>query len=312
MHRISIIAFDHVVPSDLSVPVDIFPRVEAEGVAKPYEVTVCATKRKVRAGLIDFVVPHGLDVLRNADTIIVPGISSLDQMPPAPILTALRRAAERGARIASICSGSMILAEAGLLDGLTATSHWQAVPELSRRYPRVKFDSSPLYIDNGRILTSAGASAGLDLCLYMIRQDYGATAAAHSARLAVVSLERTGNQAQFVVNTPHETTSNFGSVLEWMEKNSSKNISLDEMAGKAGMSTRTFRRRFMQLTGQPPQRWLRRIRLYRAQQMLEETDLTVEAISEKSGLGSTTMMREHFWQEFRTTPTSYRQSFAVR
>lgn len=311
MHRISVLAFDHVVPSDLALPADLFPAVEVKGVPKPYELKVCSQRRRIRTGFFDIMTSHGLSELPNADTIIVPGIPSLQKMPSAPLLDALREAAARGTRIASICTGAAILAEAGILDGLQATAHWAMVPELIRRYPKVDFNAAPLYVDNGRILTSAGASAGFDLCLYLVRRDYGAAAAARSARLAVMSLERHGNQAQFLVGGPPTSGAGLGPVLEWMEKNFSRSLSLQAMAKKAGMSTRTFRRRFHEQTQQTPQRWLRRVRLHRAQELLEGTGLSIEAIAEKSGLGSAAILREHFWKEFRTTPTAYRQSFAT-
>jgi putative intracellular protease/amidase len=200
MHSVSVLALDGVLAFDLSTPLEVFGRARLPDGRVAYTVRVCAPHDEVDAGAFGLRSTNGLDALAGADTIILPGLAD----PTAPVsddvLEALRAAAEGGTRIASICVGAFTLAAAGLLDGLRATTHWAAAKELSRRYPEVEVDAGVLYVDNGGILTSAGAAAGLDLCLYMIRQDHGSAVAADAARLAVMPLQRDGGQAQYIVH----------------------------------------------------------------------------------------------------------------
>jgi transcriptional regulator GlxA family with amidase domain len=232
--------------------------------------------------------------------------------PPSPqALDALRRAALGGARIASVCSGAFVLAEAGLLDGLRATTHWVAAGQLARRYPRIKVDPDVLYVDNGRILTSAGAAASLDMCLHMIRADLGSAVAADAARMSVMPLEREGGQAQFIVHEqpPVPRGSTLEPVLEWIEDNLGGEITLGAMAARSGMSERTFSRRFREQTGTTPLQWLLRARVRRAQYLLENSDHPVERIARQAGFGSPTAFRERFRRVVGTTPQAYRGAF---
>lgn len=201
MHTVAIVALDGVVPFDLSIPTEVFGRVRLPGGGEGYQVRVCGVSPEVHAGAFVMKTRHGLSALARADTIILPGITDVSAPAPPRLLSALRAAAARGTRIASICSGAF-LAAAGLLDGLRATTHWLATEELARRHPAVQVDPNVLYVDNGQLLTSAGAAAGLDLCLHLVRRDYGAAVAADAARLAVMPLERTGGQSQFITHVP--------------------------------------------------------------------------------------------------------------
>src|ERR1700755_3357118 len=195
MKRVAVVAFDGVVPFDLSVPCEVFGRAILANGRPAYEVRICGERREVDAGLFRIRARYGLAALAWADTVIVPGIANAQLPISSQLLRAIRRAGERGARVASICSGALVLARTGLLDGQSATTHWLAASELARCHPQIEVDANVLYVDNGRVLTSAGAAAGLDLCLYMVRRDWGAAVAADTARLSVMPLERAGGQA---------------------------------------------------------------------------------------------------------------------
>ncbi len=195
MHIVAVVAYHGVLPFDLAMPCEVFARVAVPGVAEPYRVKVCGTARTVRAGLVDLRAPYRLADVAGARTVILPGIADPGVPVSREVISTVRDAAEQGARVASICTGAFVLAATGLLDGLRATTHWAAAPMLAAAYPAVVVDPGVLFVDNGEILTSAGAAAGLDLCLHMVRRDYGPAAAAHAARLAVMPLERDGGQA---------------------------------------------------------------------------------------------------------------------
>jgi transcriptional regulator GlxA family with amidase domain len=242
--------------------------------------------------------------------VIVPGIADLDQPIPDDVLRTIRRAIDRGARVASICSGAFVLAATGGLDGLRATTHWRGAAELARRFPDVAVDPNVLYVDNGQVLTSAGAAAGLDLCLHLVRRDLGAVMAAEVARAAVMPLERAGGQAQFIVHEPPESDyTSIGQLLTWIEQNLRRDLSLPVVARRAAMSTRTLSRRFSEQVGGTPAQWITRARIRRAQRLLETTDLAVERIAAEAGFRSATVMREHFGQIVGTTPLNYRRAF---
>jgi transcriptional regulator GlxA family with amidase domain len=225
-------------------------------------------------------------------------------------LVALRNAAARGARIASICGGAFILAATGLLDSLRATTHWVAASELARRYPNVEVDANVLFVDNGQFLTSAGAAAGLDLCLYMIRQDHGSAVAADAARISVMPLERDGGQAQFIAHEPPTPDGiTLEPVLRWMEENAQRELRLEDIAAQAMMSTRTLSRRFREQTGTTPLQWLNRARLRKAQCLLETTGHSVEWIASHVGFGSSTTFRDQFKHLVGISPQAYRRAF---
>jgi transcriptional regulator GlxA family with amidase domain len=258
-------------------------------------------------------VPWRLATLRRADTIIVPGIYPMDRPVPEELIRALRRATARGARVASICTGAFVLARTGALNGLKATTHWLATQELARRYPKIDVNPDVLYVDNGKILTSAGAAAGLDLCLHLVRRDLGAAVAARTARLAVMPLERAGGQAQFIEHEPpnvNEKTA-MGPLLLWIEKNVEKELSLPVIARQAAMSTRTLGRRFVERVGATPAQWVAAARVRRAEQLLETTSLPVEEVAARSGFRSASVLREHFAEVVGASPVSYRRCFGL-
>src|SRR5215831_7901458 len=244
-HLVAVVAFDGVVLGDLSTPCEIFGWVRGRDGRPLYDVRVCSVGPEVTSQHVTLRVPWRLSSLRHADTVIVPGIADLDQPIPKALLNAIRSAADRGARVASICTGAFVLAATGVLDGLRATTHWLAAAELARRHPSVDVDANVLYVDNGRVLTSAGAAAGFDLCLHMVRRDLGADVAASVARLAVMPLERTGGQAQFIEHVPpSDAVTAMTPLLGWMEQNLARDLPLPVIAARAAMSTRTLSRRF--------------------------------------------------------------------
>ena len=310
MHSVSLLALDGVLAFDLSTPLEVFGRARLPDGRAAYTVRVCAPHEEVDAGAFGLSTTNGLDTLAGADTIIVPGLADPTAQISGDVLEALRAAAEGGTRIASICVGAFTLAAAGLLDGLRATTHWAAAKELARRYPEVEVDAGVLFVDNGRILTSAGAAAGLDLCLYMIRRDHGSAVAADAARLAVMPLERDGGQAQYIV---HEQLgadgSNLQPLLHWIEENAHRELTLDDLATRAKMSTRTLNRRFREQTAATPMQWLRRSRVRRSQHLLETTGHSVERIALQVGFGSPTSFRDHFKRLVGTSPQAYRRGF---
>ncbi|WP_019546001.1 GlxA family transcriptional regulator [Streptomyces sulphureus] len=312
MHTIAVLALDHVIPFDLGTPIEVFTRTRLPDGRPGYRLRVCAEHPDIDAGAFALRAPWGLDAVRTADTVIVPGTAEpLAPLPPA-VAETLRTAAGDGSRIASICSGTFQLAAAGLLDGLRATTHWAAADHLAALHPSVDVDPDVLYVDNGQILTSAGAAAGLDLCLHMIRSDYGSAVAADAARLSVMPLEREGGQAQFIVQ-PHPATPR-GSLLEpllaWLQENLSSDLTLDDLAAHAGTSTRTLIRRFRDQTGTTPLQWLHRARIRQAQHLLETTDHPVERIGTQVGFGSATAFRDRFRRVTGVSPQAYRRTFS--
>ncbi|GAA0343888.1 AraC family transcriptional regulator [Actinoallomurus spadix] len=302
---------DETVVFDLAIPVEVFGRVRLPDGRRPYRVRACGPRPHVPTEIFTIHPPWGLEALADADTIIVPGRSETAGPPPADVLESLRDAAARGTRIASICGGAFILAATGLLDGLAATTHWTAAQQFAELFPKVEVRPDVLYVDNGQLLTSAGASAGLDLCLHMVRRDLGSAVAADAARLAVTPLEREGGQAQYIVHEHHPVPR--GSLLEpaltWIEEHLGEELTLETMAARCGMSTRTFSRRFREHTGTTPLQWLLRARVRRAQYLLEHTDHSVERIAVQAGFGSATAFRDRFKRVAGTTPHAYRAAF---
>ncbi|MEV0679041.1 helix-turn-helix domain-containing protein [Actinosynnema sp. NPDC050436] len=311
MHTVAVLALDKVIPFDLSTPIEVFTRTRLPDGRPAYRLRVCGVTPTVDAGAFTVQAPWGLEGLAGADTIIVPGCADLDAPVPDDVLDALRRAAARTTRIASICSGAFVLAATGLLDGLRATTHWACAALLARRYPAVEVDPGVLYVDNGRYLTSAGAAAGLDLCLHLIRRDHGSAVAADAARLSVMPLEREGGQAQFVVHDlpPVPRGSALEPLLRWMEDNAARDLALTDLARQAGMSTRTLNRRFREQTGDTPVQWLLRARVRQAQHLLESTDHPVDLVGARTGFGSPTAFRDRFRRVVGTSPHAYRAAF---
>ena len=314
MHTVAVLALPTVIPFDLSTPIEVFTRTRLPDGRPGYRVQVCAETPDIDAGAFTLRAPFGLDALARADTIIVPGTNALAASLSEAVHAALRQAAANGTRIASICTGTFPLAASGLLDGLRATTHWAAAGALASAFPEVEVDPDVLYVDNGQILTSAGAAAGLDLCLHLIRRDYGSAVAADAARLCVMPLEREGGQAQFIVHdhtpAPAPAGAALEPVLEWLRANLAAPLTLEEIAAHAGVSTRTLIRRFREQTGTTPLQWLHRARIRQAQHLLESTGHSVERIGAQAGFGSPTAFRDRFKQTTGISPLSYRRAFS--
>jgi transcriptional regulator GlxA family with amidase domain len=311
MHSVAVLALDGVIPFDLSAPIDTFGRARLPDGREPYRVRVCSVRDEVSAGAFTMRAPYGLEELADADTIVLPGVAEPPPELPPGVTEALRAAAANGTRIASVCVGAFLLAATGLLDGLRATTHWRAAERLAARYPAVTVDPNVLYVDNGQFLTSAGAAAALDMCLHMIRRDFGSAVAAHAARMSVMPLEREGGQAQFIVHDlpPAPSGATLEPLLHWLEDHCGRDLPLDEIAARAGMSTRTLNRRFREQTGTTPLQWLHRARVRRAQHLLETTPYPVERIAAQTGFGSPTAFRERFRRVVGTSPQAYRRAF---
>ena len=311
MHIVAVLALDGVVAFDLSTPLEVFARIRLAGGEIAYEVRVCAPAPEVDAGAFVLRAPWGLDALDTADTIILPGIVEPAVDVPEEVVERLRAAAARGTRIASICAGAFVLAATGLLDGRRATTHWLAAALLAERHPAVEVDPGVLYVDNGQFLTSAGAAAGLDLCLHLIRRDHGSAVAADAARISVMPLERDGGQAQFIVpeRPPAPRGSTMEPLLRWLDQSAGRDLTTADIAARAGMSTRTLNRRFREQTGTTPLRWLHRARIRQAQHLLETTGEGVDRIGERVGFGSPTAFRDRFKRIVGTSPHAYRSAF---
>ncbi|MER6956920.1 helix-turn-helix domain-containing protein [Streptomyces sp. NPDC000618] len=313
MHTVAVLVLDGVIPFDLSAPIDAFGWARMPDGRPAYRVRVCSPSAsgEVSAGAFTVRAPYGLEALAEADTIVLPGVECPpDELPPG-VAEALRDAAANGTRIASICVGAFLFAATGLLDGLRVTTHWIAARELAERYPKLVVDPNVLYVDNGQFLTSAGAAAALDMCLHMIRGDYGSAVAAQAARMSVMPLEREGGQAQFIVQdlSPAPAGATLEPLLVWLEDNCGGDLTLDRIAERAGMSTRTLNRRFREQTGTTPLSWLHRARVRRAQYLLESTAYPVERIAAQAGFGSPTAFRERFRRVVGTSPQGYRRAF---
>ncbi|GLW90593.1 AraC family transcriptional regulator [Actinokineospora globicatena] len=279
-----------------------------------YDLKLCAVTadQPPPARGISIRTDHGLADLVAADTVIVP--STPDSVLrggslPAEFIEALRAAAAGGARMVSLCTGAFALAEAGLLDGRRATTHWMYTADLAARYPAVDVVESVLYVDEGDLLTSAGMTAGLDLCLHLVRRDLGSAVASQLARRMVVSGHRPGGQAQFVdLSVPDSDADRLALVLDWAAAHLDEPLTVDGLARRAGMSTRTFFRRAQAATGLTPLKWLLNQRVARAQSLLETTDLPIERISAACGFGTANTLRRHFTALLGVTPTDYRTS----
>jgi transcriptional regulator GlxA family with amidase domain len=307
-HRIVVLALDGVLPIDLGIPTQIFNARPNT----PYELVVCGDiEHTVRTSAgFTLGLAAGLDALADADTIIVPGYQDYRRPPSSHVTAALKLAGRAGVRIASICTGSFALAAAGLLDGRTVTTHWASADDLEELYPQLCVDRDVLYIDHDTILTSAGVTAGIDLCLHIVRKDLGATVANDIARELVAAPHRDGGQAQYIANSlPDPAATTLAPTREWALSRLGEVVTIRQLAGHASVSTRTLTRMWRQETGVSPHRWLLTARINRARELLERTQLSVELVAAQCGLGSSTNLRARFRDTVGTTPSAYRRAF---
>ncbi|GAA2601104.1 helix-turn-helix domain-containing protein [Actinomadura fulvescens] len=271
-----------------------------------YDFRLCAgsgtrTQSGMRAD-----TPYGFETLVAADTVVVPALRNGCTLPDPRLVEALRNV--KG-RVVSLCTGAFALAEAGILDGRRATTHWMYTDVLAERHPRVRVDRDVLYVDEGDVMTSAGRSAGIDLCLHVVRTDFGPRVANELARRMVAPPHRAGGQAQFVVRPMPEEHGGLGEVLGWATERLSERLSSGDLAERAGLSTRSLIRRFHETTGTTPMRWLHQQRLALARDLLETTDLPIEEVGRRTGMGSAANLRHHFTRAVGVTPTAYRRTF---
>lgn len=304
-YRIAVIAFDGITPFHLSVPGMVFRDAG-------FDLKICsADPSPLRTtGGFDISVRHGLSALSRADIVILPTWHDDCRGAPPALLEALKRAHQRGARIVGLCLGAFPLAEAGLLAGHRATTHWAFADTLAGRYPAVAVDREVLYVDDD-VLTSAGVAAGLDCCLHLLRQLRGAEAANHIARQLVVAPHRQGGQAQFIERPVPVSGSDdrFGQVLEWVNRHLAHHHSIDALAARAAMSRRNFTRHFRDATGTSFKQWLLNQRVAHAQRLLESSEISIEMVAQEAGFGSALSLRQHFRASLRTSPSAYRKLY---
>jgi AraC family transcriptional activator FtrA len=308
------LAYDRLALFELAIAVEVFGLPRPELSVPWYEFSVCSLDRgALRAtGAIHIRADAGLRELERADTIIVPGWRDPRETPPPRLLAAIRRAHERGARVVSICSGVFVLAAAGLLDGKRATTHWRYTELLRARHPAVRIEPDVLYVEEGRIFTSAGSAAGIDLCLHLVRLDHGAEIANQVARRLVVPPHRDGGQAQFISSPmPAAAGGGLARALEWALAHLDRPLEVRELARAAALSPRTFARRFRAELGATPHHWLTRQRVLAAQRRLENARESIEEVAGAVGFGTAQTMRLHFRRILRTSPTSYRRRFTT-
>ena len=311
---VAALAYDGMGTFEFGIVTEIFGLLRPELGVDWYRFEVCTVERgPVRAtGGVFLQARQGLRALGKAGTIVIPGWHA-DQQPPAGLLRALRGAHTDGARVVSICSGVFVLAAAGLLDGKRATTHWRYADRLAAKYPKIRVEPDVLYVDEGSILTSAGSAAGIDLCLHIVRRDYGAEIANQVARRLVMPPHRDGGQAQYVQEPIRtDTGGGLARVLEWAQSHLGKALKVEELAKKAAMSPRTFARRFREETGTTPHQWLMHQRLLAAQRRLEKTGESMDRIAEAVGLQTAATLRMQFARVLGTSPTAYRRRFSTR
>ena len=311
MHRVVALCLDGLVAFDLTAPAQAFGLAARASGEPLYAFSTCSIDgAPVRSTSGFGVSPEaGLGALRGADTIVVPAHAATLDPPPEPALAALRTAAAGGARVLSVCTGAFVLAHAGLLDGRRATTHWGWAAELARRFPAIAVDPAALYVDEGAVMTSAGLSAGIDLSLHVIRKDFGVAAGERVARHMVAAPHREGGQAQFAKRPPEARGGSLEPTRRWAAERLDEPLGVAAMARHAGLSPRTFARRFRRESGTTPLQWLLARRVLEARRLLEESDLPVEAVAWRCGFGTAASLREHFRRATETTPTAYRRSF---
>lgn len=310
-HRVAVAVMPGAPVFELAVPCEVF------GIARPdlvdpwYEFQLCATEpgTTITGGFVANT-PFGLDELVAADTVIVPACANVHDGQPVDLVAAVAEAYTQGARIAALCSGAFVLAQAGLLDGRRATTHWMHADELRRRFPRVSVDESVICTSEGRVHTSAGTAAAIDLCIELVRQDHGTSVANALARRMVTPPHRDADQAQYILQpVPDTATSSLNDVAAWATAHLSKPIRLRDLAARAHLSERQFARRFVEAYGRTPGEWLTRQRLRRAQELLELTDLTIDHVAAQSGFGSAAGLRAAFARHLHVAPSDYRNTW---
>ncbi|MEU8798265.1 helix-turn-helix domain-containing protein [Spirillospora sp. NPDC048819] len=309
MGTVAVAVADGMLSFELSVAFEVFGTAP-DGVDGPWYSLVGCGAGVVRAGMFRLEPDHGLDRLASADTVIVPAWADVDVDPPGDLIDAVRAAHRAGARVAALCTGAFVLAAAGLLDGRRATTHWAHTEALAARYPRVEVDPDVLYVDSGSVLTSAGKAAAMDLCLHLVRLDRGSAVANAVARRLVVPPHRAGGQAQFVTApVPAQDDHPLAELFPWAIERLDRPLTVEDLARRAAMSSRNLGRHFRSVTGTTPLQWLLTQRIRRAQELLETSDDSVEAIAAATGMGTGATLRRHFNRTVGVPPDTYRRTF---
>ncbi|HLA32226.1 MAG TPA: transcriptional regulator FtrA [Pseudomonas sp.] len=312
---VAILAYDGLCTFEFGIAVEVFglPRPEFDFPWYSHRIVAVDQGPLSAMGGIQVLADGGLEQLENARTIVIPGWRSRSEAPPEALLEALRQAHARGARIVSICSGVFVLAAAGLLDGLGATTHWRYTEELARRYPSIAVDPEVLYVDSGQLITSAGSAAGIDACLHLVARDFGTQVANTVARRLVTPPQRSGGQAQFIPAPVSRTPRNdLSGVMQWARERLDQPLDVRQLASRAAMSERTFLRHFSEATGSAPKAWLQHERLARARELLESTELSSDSIAEMCGYRSVESFRVAFRGTVGLPPSVYRERFGAR
>lgn len=312
-HLVVALAYDQLCTFEFGCTIELFALHRPELEVDWYQFVACSLEPgKLRAaGGITVEIEHGLDMLDQADTIIMPGWRNADEMPPVVLLEKIRAAYARGTRICTICSGVFILAAAGILDGKTVTTHWRYAEKLLKLYPSIQLQTNALYVDQGQIMTSAGSAAGLDMMLHLVRKDYGAKIANLVAQRLVVPPHREGGQAQFVPRPmASDEHARLAKLMDWIRSNPALPHTLASMAERAAMSTRTLQRHFKESTGMAPGEWLIRERVAVAKELLESPHISLTQVAGMAGFGSEESLRRHFRRIVENSPGNYRKQFS--
>ncbi|MER5859985.1 MULTISPECIES: helix-turn-helix domain-containing protein [Streptomyces] len=314
LKNVAAVLLDGVHPFELGVVCEVFGIDRSDEGLPVYDFAVVSAEGptlSTHVGGLSVSTPYGLERLEEADLIAVPaGADYVVRDYPPALLDALVRAVERGTRVLSVCSGVFVLGAAGLLDGRRCSVHWRQAGELALRNPRAVIEPDVLYVDEDPVITSAGTAAGIDACLHLVRKDQGPEVANKIARRMVVPPHRDGGQAQYIERPlPRTSCDTVGEVLVWMEEHLDQEVTVEQLAARAHMSPRTFARRFQQETGTTPYRWILRQRVLLAQELLEGSDETMDAIAWRTGFGTAAALRHQFVRAIGTTPNAYRRAF---
>jgi transcriptional regulator GlxA family with amidase domain len=309
LRRAAVLVLEGAKPLDVGIPAQVF----TTRPSMPFEVRACGPAPGLVSGGdgLSYHVEHGLEALEWADYVFIPGYRRPDQEDPPPgVVQALVAAHARGARLAAISTGAFALAATGLLDGKRATTHWHYTRALAGRYPSIRVDENVLFVDEGSVLTSAGAASGIDLCLHILRGELGVAASNHAARRLVAAPYRSGGQAQYVPRSvPEPLGERFAATREWALRHLGDHLTLDALARVASVSPRTFSRQFVADTGYTPMQWVMRARVDAARELLERSERSVEQVATDVGLGTGANLRLHFQHVLGTTPSDYRRTF---
>ncbi|GLC94950.1 transcriptional regulator FtrA [Cupriavidus sp. TA19] len=311
---VAVVVYDGLSLFEYGCAVEVFGLPRPEMGSTWYRFATCSAEFGTLRGPggIQVQADGGLELLSKAKTIIIPGWRDIEAVVPPDLCRALRKANKRGARIMSICTGAFVLAAAGLLDGKRATTHWRHAATLAERYPEIRVEADVLYVDAGDVLTSAGSAAGIDLCLHLIRRDFGPRAANQVARRLVMPPHREGGQAQYIAEpVSKRSNASLAPLVDAVRATLDEDWPIARMARQAAMSARTFQRHFVSMMGMPPGEWLLIERLSRAKGLLEETDASVDDIAVQVGFGAAATLRNHFRTRLGTSPGHYRRHFST-